>query len=308
MQNERTSRIKALGYDYDAQAKVSVEHCNLCGNDYFVHIAQTDRYGYAVNSFACAQCGLVFLNPRMTPEGYAQFYSNIYRRLVSAYHGRLIDAKSIQAEQKNYAAEKADFLAPYTEKLAGTLLDIGGSTGIVAKHFVDRFDLQAKVLDPSAKELDEAQNLGLGTIQGFFEQTDFGDQKFDLILLCQTIDHLSDIGATLDKVYSCLSKEGVFFVDIVDFRAAYLRHWDISEAIKIDHPYYLTQESVEAFLERKGFVIFRKGYAADHLHVNYACGLGTPKNDHVPAQSTVEQLLREIRTVQNAPPKNGVAL
>lgn len=308
MQNERKSRIRALGYDYGIQAKVSIKNCNLCGNTYFVQIGITDRYGYSANSFACAQCGLVFLNPRMTPEGYAQFYSKIYRPLVSAYHGRLIDAKNIQQEQRAYAAERAEFLAPYMENLAGTLLDIGGSTGVVAKHFVDRFCFKARVLDPSGDELREAEKLGLETVQGLFEENDFGKEKFDLILLCQTIDHLSDIAATLEKVHSCLSKHGVFFVDIVDFRAAYLRYWNTSEAIKIDHPYYLTQESAEAFLRRKGFVIFRKGYAADHLHVNYVCGLGQPKNDLLPSSASVDHLFREIRTIQNTPRRVEVAL
>ncbi|MEX1071949.1 MAG: hypothetical protein WEC37_04910, partial [Anaerolineales bacterium] len=173
MQNERIKRIKALAYDYGGRAKEAVERCNLCGGDYFVQISHNDRYGYPAAAFVCAQCGLVFLNPRMKAEAYAQFYSSVYRPLVSAYHGRLIDANSIQDEQKTYAKERAEFLAPYLEgKSKGTLLDIGGSTGVVAKHFVDQFSYSGTVLDPSADELREAAKLGLKTRQGFFEEND----------------------------------------------------------------------------------------------------------------------------------------
>lgn len=295
-------RIKALGYDYASQPKETISNCNLCGENYFVQITHQDRYGYEAPAFACGGCGLVFLNPRMNAQAYAEFYGRVYRPLVSAYHGRIIDAKSIQDEQKAYAEERAGFLAPYIQsKESIVLLDIGGSTGVIAKHFVDRFGYRGVVLDPSAEELAVAARLGLQVKQGFIEQSDFGSQKFDLILLCQTIDHLLDIATTLEKVRGWLADDGIFFVDIVDFRAGYLRKWQVSEAIKVDHPYYLTEASVETYLRRKGFEVLRKGYAADRLHVNYICRSVRPDEKFLPSASSVEELLREIRTVQNAP-------
>lgn len=301
IQTERSQRIQALAYSYDQQPKEWVERCNLCGESYFVQLSQRDRYGFAVGTFACARCGLVFLDPRMTAEAYSEFYASIYRPLVSAYHGRLIDAKSIQGEQGEYAVDRADFAAPFLgQKQGATLLDIGGSTGIVAQEFVKRFGYSGTVLDPSAEELLEAERIGLATVQGFFEHVDFSKQKFDLVLLCQTIDHLLDISLTLDKVRACLKTDGYFLVDIVDFRAGYLRNWSVSEAVKIDHPYYLTQESMEAYLRQKGFKILRKGYAADHLHISYLCTTAKSEPGFLPSTESVEQLLREIRTIQNA--------
>ena len=39
--------------------------------------------------------------------------------------------------------------------------------------------------------------------------------------------------------------------------------------MKIDHPYYLTEATMTAYLRRAGFDIVRTDYAADHLHVSY---------------------------------------
>ena len=300
-QTDRAQRIKALAFSYEEQPKDFVDRCNLCGEDYFIQIEHQDRYGFPALAFACGRCGLVFLNPRMTAEAYLQFYFNTYRPLVSAYHGRTIDSKTIQAEQRTYAKERAEFMASYMkENVEASLLDIGGSTGVVAQHFAQRFGYLGKVLDPSEKELEEARHLGLATAHGLFEQVDFGSEKFDLVLLCQTIDHLLNIDVTLNKVRQCLRENGLFFVDIVDFRAAYLRNSSIVEAIKIGHPYYLTQESMEAFLMRKGFKILRKGYAADYLHISYLCVLAKTVANFLPSPDSVDRLLREIRTVQNA--------
>ncbi len=302
METEKKERINKVAFSYHTQPKEWLERCNLCGGEYFVQISQRDRYGFEAEAFACAQCGLVFLNPRMTPKAYGDFYTSVYRPLVSAYHGRSIDAKSIQAEQREYAEDRAKFAAPYVENGKGKrLLDIGGSTGVVAKYFSERFGYSGTVLDPSDEELREAEIQGLATIHGFFESAEFGEDKFDLVLLCQTVDHLLDIDLTLKKVRQCLTAHGLFFVDIVDFRAGYLRNWSVEETIKIDHPYYLVQDTIEAYLRRSGFKVMRKGYAGDHLHICYICQLDAAQSDFLPDARLVQGLLSELRSVQNAP-------
>jgi hypothetical protein len=100
-------------------------------------------------------------------------------------------------------------------------------------------------------------------------------------------------------VRDLLTDRGQLFVDIVDFRAAYLRNWSVEDATKIDHPYYLTQNTMEAYLRRAGFGIVTVDYAADHLHVSYLCRLAAPVPDALPDPVAVRDLFREIRYVQN---------
>jgi 2-polyprenyl-3-methyl-5-hydroxy-6-metoxy-1,4-benzoquinol methylase len=298
----RAGRLAAIGFDYRAQPRHRVDACNLCGGSRFVALTHRDRYGYEAEGHACLRCGLVFLNPVMTAAAYGRFYQHVYRPLVSAYHGRTIDAVTLQPEQRVYAGERVEFLRPYlAASNAKTLLDIGGSTGVVAHALAREFALEATVIDPAPLEVAEARALGLETVTGLVEQHDFGARRFDVVVICQTVDHLLDIAATLRRVRDLLNADGILFVDIVDFRAAYLRHWSVEEAIKIDHPYYLTEATMEAFLRRFGFEISAADYAADHLHVGYACRAGRPDADALPSAASVAEMLREIRYVQNAP-------
>lgn len=300
MENDRIERIGAVGYDYSAQDKTLKISCDLCGGKQFTVITHRDRYSYPVRAMACNQCGLVFINPLMTADGYIDFYDGVYRPLVSAYHGRLIDATTIQDEQRNYAVERGELLAPYLEKFAGkTILDIGGSTGLVADYLAKQFAMNAVVLDPAPDELREAEKLGLETIMGLVEDYDPGDRKFQLAILCQTIDHLLEVNPTLEKIHSLLVDDGLFFVDIVDFRAAYLRNWSVEGAIKIDHPYYFTEPVIEAYLKRNGFEVLRKDFAADHLHISYVCGKTVPDKEYLPSSKIVTEMFRDIRHVQN---------
>jgi SAM-dependent methyltransferase len=297
----RAERIAGLGFDYAAVSKVRVESCNLCGNPVFVGLTHHDRYGYPSTASGCSRCGLVFLDPVMTRDAYAAFYARTYRPLVSAFHGRLIDARTIQQEQRAYAAERGDLLAPYLSGRHRTLLDIGGSTGVVADVLARRFDLRATVIDPAPLETIEAQALGIETIEGLVEDVDLGTTRFDVVVLCQTIDHLLDITGTLARVRQLLTPLGLLFVDIVDFRAAYLRNWSVENAVKVDHPYYLTEATMVAYLLRAGFEIVRTDYAADHLHVGYVARPSIPQPDYMPPSAATEGLWREVRLVHNAP-------
>ena len=297
---DRTERIAALAYDYAAQPKQALTSCNLCGGTGFVVLAHRDRYGYPAQAHACRRCGLVFLNPRMTAEAYGRFYNGVYRPLVSAFHGRLIDARTIQEEQRDYAGERAEFVRPFLDESgARTLLDIGGSTGVVAHHFVREFGLKGTLIDPAPLEVEQARRLGLETVTGLVEEHDFAQQQFDAVIICQTVDHLLDVAGTLARVRQLLSQRGLLFIDIVDFRAAYLRNWSVEDAIKIDHPYYLTESTMMTYLRRSGFEILRSDYAADHLHVSYICRAGSAHPDEVPSSAIVDEFLREVRFVQN---------
>lgn len=295
----RRERIDALQFDCAAQPREAVSSCNLCGSSQFVAIAHSDRYGFPAEAHACVRCGLVFLNPRLTADAYARFYESVYRPLVSAFHGRLIDARTIQDEQRAYAADRAAFLRPFMSPQLRTLLDIGGSTGVVASQIAREFGLSATVIDPAPLEVAEAARLGLTTLTGLVEQHDFGDARFDVVILCQTIDHLLDVADTLARIRRLLAPKGVLFIDIADFRAAYLRCWSIEGAIKIDHPYYLVEATMTAYLRRAGFEVLRSEYESDHLHIGYVCRPVEPEAGILPDAESVRELLREVRLVQN---------
>ena len=131
-------------------------------------------------------------------------------------------------------------------------------------------------------------------------------RHFDVVIICQTVDHLLDVAGTLARVRQLLSDNGVLFIDIVDFRAAYLRNWSVEDAVKIDHPYYLTEPTMVAYLRSSGFEVMRSDYAADHLHVSYVCRPGAADLDALPAASSVDELLREVRFVQNKSQRSGL--
>lgn len=299
---ERQRRIDSVDVQYERQPMEAVSVCNLCNASVFTVLTHRDRYGFSAQVHLCRHCGLGFLNPRMTKDAYGIFYESIYRPLVSAYHGRLIDAETVQtSEQEPYAIRLIDWLVSLDHWFPpeARLLDIGGSTGLIAEAISETFGMKATVLDPAPDELSIAEARGMETFTGMLEDFSGSSQSFDLILMCQTIDHLLDIRSSLEKVHELLTKDGLFFVDIVDFRNAYLKQASVVQATKIDHPYYFTEASMRVALLLSGFEIIRKIYAPDGLHIGYFC----TKSVSQPAsldEETIRHFEREIRLVQAA--------
>jgi 2-polyprenyl-3-methyl-5-hydroxy-6-metoxy-1,4-benzoquinol methylase len=303
LDQDRLRRINELAYDYVGAPKEEVGNCNLCGAEVFTTITHTDRYGYPSRTSACAQCGLAFLNPRLTEAGYAEFYERAYRPLVSAFHGRLINAETVEVDQANYTTALSQVLAPYLEAHRGSrLLDVGGSTGLVSERLGAVHGLRPLVIDPAPAEVERARERGLEAVVGTMETfTPEAGGPFGVALICQTIDHLLDIAGSLASVRDHLADDGILFVDIVDFRAAYLRAQSVEAATKVDHPYSLTEVTAEAYLARAGFEIVHRDYAADHLHIGYVCRPASPRPDALPPPDGVRRFFEEIRAVQNRP-------
>jgi SAM-dependent methyltransferase len=204
------------------------------------------------------------------------FYGEVYRPLVSAYHGRVIDAESIQPEQREYAEELIRLLRPHLSAHPRDLLDIGGSTGVVAKAFVDELGVGGTVLDPSPEELSVAAESGLEAIHGFAESFETHGRRWDVILLCQAIDHLLDVAGSLSRIWNALADDGRAFVDILDFALAIDRVGAVEDAIKIDHPYYLTDATARAYLRVAGLDVLDTRVSHDG-HRGYVLRRGTSR-------------------------------
>jgi len=302
--NERIQRIDALEYDYAAQPKEYVRVCNLCESVHFITVAYADRYGFSVPLVLCTGCGLGFLSPRMTAEACAQFYAQVHRRLQSAYWGREVDEETIQTKQRVYAEYVWQLLKPYAkDKPIKTLLDIGGSTGIVAKELQESlkegWSIKVTVLDPAPLEIAVAERLGFEAQVGLMEDFDSEGRHWDLVILCQTVDHLLDIQCCFDKIRALIAEDGLFFFDIVDWAYMCNKQGKIGDSVKIDHPFYLTRQTALAFARQSGFEVVAEAASPDEHHVGFLC-IPTTKGqlDQPALKQHAKETLQNIRMLQ----------
>lgn len=300
--SERYARVASLGYDYAGIPKVAVERCNLCEAGSFNILCESDRYGFPAVSCVCCTCGLVFLNPMMTADAYGEFYKGTYRPLLSAYYNKPYTAQSIRPEAEEYADALMNRLRPFMQDVRGnTALDIGGSTGAVSSALLREFEMDPLVLDPSQDELQEAASGGLRVMQGLVESLADINESFGLITLCRSVDHLTDIASSLKTIRSKIRNDGLFFVDIVNlYSACVQKEHNLTEVVKIDHPYYLTAPTMRAYLGRAGFHILAED-AYGSLHTGFFCRPAEPDGGLLPSAGSVKELTDFLGRMQYTP-------
>lgn len=224
-------------FDYASQPKELVPRCPVCRYPNPSEPSR-DRNGFAIQIARC-RCGVEYLAERMTREGYAKFYTEAYRPLAwavaneGAYdHAQM--QRDLLVDQQHYAAKwiaQWRRLIPASERL----LDVGGSTGVMARTILDACGCRdALVLDPSAEELAEARAQGLETYQGFAEDApDLG--LFDGIVCCQALDHVAEPLHALQWMRASVTPKGWLYVDIVD-ALLWARHTRRTQIVhKVDH-------------------------------------------------------------------------
>jgi len=252
----RRDRCRAVVQSVSGSERQFVSRCNLCGSERSCVIAYHDRYGLPLRTTLCGGCGLIYLMDRFTQEGYTGFYRDgVYRRLTSAFAGSVATIADLQADQAAYARNLVRFLDGRVPRRNGVrLLDIGGSSGEVAKELASRFGMEGTVLDPSREEVEAARRHGLKGVVGSAETWET-DGHFDVVMLCRTIEHLYDLRATMAKVRRYLSPGGLFYCDFLDYMELCRLTGAPQTVSKVDHCFWLTLETAPAIFRTMGFEI-----------------------------------------------------
>lgn len=289
-----TQSVKAL----QKLVHLSRNTCNICRHHETVLLAGADRYGLQVRTVMCRNCGLIYLADRLGAETYSNFYADgSYRDLTAKFSGQTSHLRVLQEDQLRYATRVISTLEEYHDIPSHRLLlDVGGSAGLVASAVSSRFGCAGTVLDPSVEEVATAESNGLEGVVGSLE-TYQTDKTFDIILLCRSIEHLFDLRSSLLNIRKLLSPNGVFYCDIVDFPET-CRTGGGPEAIsKIDHCYWLSQETAPIIFASVGFEIVSMDVGSQSETVGFLLRPCLPSTSIQTPRIVIDALIRRLREV-----------
>jgi SAM-dependent methyltransferase len=173
-----------------------------------------DRFAYRL----CAACDLLAIDPvpadrlaEIYPPGYYSFAGGedaLGRRSLVARAKAALDRRTFQR-----------VLA-----LAGTgapsVLDVGGGTGEIAAGLVAAAGPGARgtVVDFDRASTEVAERRGLSVATCRFEEFET-DERFDVILLLNLVEHVADPIATMRRAGELLAPGGVLWIQTPNFRA-----------------------------------------------------------------------------------------
>ncbi len=280
--------------------RAPVTACNICDSGRAAILCTTDRYGFPGRTAMCLDCGLIYNVDRLTPQGYASFYAEgAYRQITGAFKSAKQNIQRIHAAQTQYAANLLrtfDGIIPKNSQ--GRMLDVGGSTGRVAQEFQRQFGHRPTIVEPAAAEVAKAKSLGLDAVVGSIEtwQT---DEQFDVVLLCRTIEHLYDLKRALQNIRGLLKPGGLFYCDLSEFLETVRREGPPETVAKIDHVFWLTQETAPPVFRSLGFDVLSVQLTLPFDQIGFLLRAAAPRPLQPMPPPWIEETLRFLRQVNN---------
>jgi len=230
-------------------------NCDLCGSDDYKVICRKARFNRDAFNVLCKKCGLVYINPRMDPAEYREFYKNEYHIL---YDQSLKPPEEFIKKQLERGRTILNFAGDWLEN-GVKILDVGCAAGGILKIFKDEKKAEASGIEPSIGYSEYArEKFGLKVFTGTAEEFISGKGKnteiYDFIILSHVIEHFLSPSKTLKEISTLLKDNGKIYIEVPSIMNPYGK---LSYFFEDAHPYTFSPATIRLLLYKTGFRILK---------------------------------------------------
>lgn len=237
-------------------------HCNLCGSDdtilvypstidpaapaedYSAFQCTSTGYGKHHAIVKCAQCGLVFANPRNNGQEVLERYEKVEDPLYfEERQGRVITFEK-------HLRPLHQLVGPPEGR---KLLDIGAHIGIFVE-IANRAGWQATGIEPSHWSVEVARQLGTELLEGTLATSNLPQNYFDVVTLWDVIEHLPDPMEEMNQVFRVLKPGGWVVIHTMNVESLFAKLMGANWPWFMEmHLYYFSEKTLCQLLQSANF-------------------------------------------------------
>jgi SAM-dependent methyltransferase len=230
--------------------------CNLCGSTDVEEVRSKDRHGGRLRSVICRRCGLVWTDPRLTPEEVRAFYAREYR---VEYKGAYEPRARQQYRNSKTAQERLRRLQPLIEP-GLRVLDVGAGSGEVVA-LLRQAGCDASGIEPNEPYARYAeQTRGLPVSCGFYQDAPVSPASLDLVTMFHTVEHLENPLEAMEKAAEWLRPEGALVIEVPNVEAVCQQP---HQQFHRGHLYHFNLATLGALAARAGFAVMDRYTSPD---------------------------------------------
>ena len=231
--------------------KVKKIRCEICGSSKNRKIIDfiswgVKKYGY-MPIVSCAVCGFVFQSFRFSKSFYESFYSKYYREKIFK---NLSPSKKFLSDQKERGLKLFKFLKKenYIKK-KGKMLDVGCSTGLFLKPFLD-MGWECFGNDPDKNYIEygiKKYNLPIKFEQA--ENMRLKKKSLDLIIIMGSLEHCYNPNIVMKKCSKAVKIGGLLVLEARGNPQSKSKNY-----FNHNHHRYFSENSQELMMIKHGFI------------------------------------------------------
>lgn len=230
--------------------------CDFCGGARLKTLFSSyDRAFDSKTEFAivqCCKCDLVFTYPRMDKSEFRVYYPPSY----PPYTQTVLEEETRLAARIFHALGRR--LNPgFLERFpSGKVLDVGCGTGVASRRLLEQGH-PVTGIEINHDAADYARNLGIQVINASFDEVELEPNSYSILVMRHSLEHMTDIRATLRKANRLLVPAGNLYVCLPNFASllsiAFGRHWYSLEIPR--HTFHFSLGTLKTVLADAGFRI-----------------------------------------------------
>lgn len=202
--------------------------------------------GYAV--VACRDCGMTFADGVPDQAAFDRYYRDASKYTHLRYAG---------AESPADAARlgvTADAIAALVANRSARILDLGCATGRLMLELRARGFTDVAGIDPSPAAVDAARRIhGVAAEVGTLATASSSDRMAEVVILVGVLEHVVDIGASLDQLCGIVEPGGAVYIEVPDVLG--FANWPNApfQEFSVEHINYFSAASLARALANHGF-------------------------------------------------------
>jgi 2-polyprenyl-3-methyl-5-hydroxy-6-metoxy-1,4-benzoquinol methylase len=228
--------------------------CPVCGEQKFEDFCAIDRIGLKVQSVMCSQCPTLYSRKRFDERSLAIFYSKFYREM---YTGSSVPTDGWFEEQVSSGSKilsQLKGLGVISHDLGGKrVLEVGCGSGGILVPFTE-IGAEVVGIDFDDTYMEAGRKRGLNLIdQSIYEFQ--AENKFDLIILKDVLEHLPDLNLVLQRLKSLLSETGIVYIQVPTFEGLEFLGYqnDFLRYFQNAHIVHFSEASLNYIFAKNGF-------------------------------------------------------
>jgi 2-polyprenyl-3-methyl-5-hydroxy-6-metoxy-1,4-benzoquinol methylase len=185
-------------------------HCEVCQGTVFTPLADRDRDGKPLSTVICEGCGLVFTNPRPSPEAVKAYYKDSYR---VEYKASLQPSPRHVYRAGQVAVERIGYLKPLLSP-GCKVLDLGAGGGELL-YLLRSQGYEAQGIEPNEGYGEFARTvLGLSVQLGGYQEAQVEPGSMDVVTAFHVVEHLEHPVEAMKVMKNWLRPGGQLLVEV----------------------------------------------------------------------------------------------